>query len=102
MEMFRDSHAAAPDEIVRDVTDDALHGQQRGRFFHGYFDCYCHLPRHVTCGPHVLSGRLLRRSNLDAADGPLRIWSGSWGRSGSAGRGCGWWYAGTRAYAARS
>jgi hypothetical protein len=27
-----------------DATDDPLHGRQEGRFFHGYYDCYCYLP----------------------------------------------------------
>ncbi len=63
VELFLDSHAAAPEEIVLDVdaTDDPLHGRQEGRFFH---------PLYVTCGPHLLCGRL-RRSNRDAADGAV-------------------------------
>ena len=72
VELFLDSHAEALEEIVLDVdaTDDPLHGHQEGRFFHGYYDCYCYLPIYVTCGPHMLCGRL-RRSNLDAADGAV-------------------------------
>ena len=72
VELFLDGHAAAPEEIVLDVdaTDDPLHGRQEGRFFHGYYDCYCYLPLYVTCGPHLLCGRL-RRSNRDAADGAV-------------------------------
>ena len=72
MELFLDSQGEAPEQIVLDVdaTDDPLHGPQEGRFFHGYYDCYCYLPLYVTCGPHVLCGRL-RRSNLDAAEGTV-------------------------------
>ncbi len=72
VELFLDSHAAAPEEIVLDVdaTDDPLHGRQEGRFFHGYYDCYCYLPLYVTCGPPLLCGRL-RRSNRDVADGAV-------------------------------
>ena len=33
-----------------DATDDPLHGRQEGRFFHGYYDCYCYLPLYVFCG----------------------------------------------------
>ena len=33
-----------------DATDDPLHGKQEGRFFHGYYDCYCYLPLYVFCG----------------------------------------------------
>ena len=38
VELFLNSHAEAPEEIVLDVdaTDDPLHGQQEGRCFHGY------------------------------------------------------------------
>ena len=73
VDLFLNSHAKAPEEIVLDVdaTDDPLHGQQEGRFFHGYYDCYCYLPLYVTCGPHVLCGRL-RTANRDAADGTVQ------------------------------
>jgi hypothetical protein len=45
-----------------------LHGHQEGRFFHGYYDCYCYLPLYVFCGRHLLAARL-RRSNIDASAG---------------------------------
>ena len=72
MELFLDSYSEAPEEIVLDVdaTDDPLHGRQEGRFFHGYYDCYCFLPIYVTCGARILCGRL-RSSNRDAADGAV-------------------------------
>src|SRR6476620_12428054 len=37
---FLDAHAKAPRQIILDLdaTDDPLHGQQEGRFFHGYYD----------------------------------------------------------------
>jgi len=40
VKVFVESHAAAPEEIVLDVdaTDLPLHGEQEGRFFHGYYD----------------------------------------------------------------
>jgi hypothetical protein len=39
----------APREIILDLdaTDDPLHGMQEGRFFNGYYDCYCYLPLYV-------------------------------------------------------
>ena len=46
----------------------SLHGHQEGRFFHGYYDCYCYLPLYVFCGRQLLAARL-RRSNIDAAAG---------------------------------
>jgi hypothetical protein len=41
-----------PKEIIVDLdaTDDPLHGHQEGRFFHGYYDCYCYLPLYMFCG----------------------------------------------------
>ena len=47
-----------------------LHGHQEGRFFHGYYDCYCYLPLYVFCGRHLLAAKL-RRSNIDASAGAL-------------------------------
>ena len=45
VDLFLESHARAPEEIILDLdaTDDPLHGEQEGRFFHGYYDCYCYL-----------------------------------------------------------
>ncbi len=66
------AQAQAPEQIVLDVdtTDLPLHGEQEGRFFHGYYDCYCYLPLYIFCGEHVLCARL-RQSNSDAAAGSL-------------------------------
>jgi hypothetical protein len=46
VDLFLESQAKAPAQIILDLdaTDDPLHGQQEGRFFHGYYDCYCYLP----------------------------------------------------------
>ena len=30
-----------------DATDDPLHGNQEGRFFHGYYRSYCYLPLYI-------------------------------------------------------
>ena len=40
--MFLDSFAKAPEEIVLDfdATDDPVHGDQEGKFFHGYYRSY--------------------------------------------------------------
>ena len=61
-----------PSRIVLDLdaTDDPLHGHQEGRFFHGYYDCYCYLPLYVFCGRHLLAAKL-RRSNIDASAGAM-------------------------------
>ena len=70
VDVFVDAHAKAPRQIVIDLdaTDDPLHGHQEGRFFHGYYDCYCYLPLYIFSGPHLLAAKL-RRSNIDAAAG---------------------------------
>jgi len=70
--LFIEAHRRPPSQIVLDLdaTDDPLHGQQEGRFFHGYYDCYCYLPLYIFCGRHLLAAKL-RRSNIDAAAGAL-------------------------------
>jgi hypothetical protein len=72
VKVFIESYAAAPAEIVLDVdaTDLPLHGEQEGRFFHGYYDSYCYLPLYIFCGDQILCARL-RQSNSDAAAGSL-------------------------------
>jgi hypothetical protein len=70
--IFLDAHHRPPKRIVLDLdaTDDRLHGHQEGRFFHGYYDCFCYLPLYVFCGRHLLAAKL-RRSNIDASAGAL-------------------------------
>jgi hypothetical protein len=68
VETFIASHAQAPKELILDfdATDDAVHGNQEGRFFHGYYDHYCFLPLYVTCGQQLLVA-YLRPANIDGA-----------------------------------
>jgi hypothetical protein len=70
VELFLDSFMAPPEEIVLDLdaTDDPLHGRQEGRFYHGYYDCYCYLPLYIFCGDQLLAAKL-RPSNIDGAAG---------------------------------
>jgi len=70
VDIFLDAHREAPIRIVIDLdaTDDPLYGEQEGRHFHGYYDCYCYLPLYIFCGRHLLAARL-RSSSVDAADG---------------------------------
>jgi len=72
VEVFLEAQRRAPEQIILDLdaTDDPLHGHQEGRFFHGYYDCYCYLPLYVFCGRHLLAARL-RRSNIDASAGAV-------------------------------
>src|SRR5437868_3709637 len=73
VDLFVEAHVRAPNEIILDLdaTDDPLHGNQEGRFFHGYYDCYCYLPLYVFCGRHLLAAEL-RPANIDAAEGALK------------------------------
>jgi hypothetical protein len=68
--LFVQAHAAAPTEIILDLdaTDDPVHGQQEGRFFHGYYGHYCYLPLYIFAGEHLLCARL-RPANIDASAG---------------------------------
>jgi hypothetical protein len=72
VDLFLDAHRRPPKRIVLDLdaTDDPLHGAQEGRFFHGYYNCYCYLPLYVFCGRHLLAARL-RPSNIDASAGAV-------------------------------
>src|SRR5437660_9772839 len=72
LDLFLEAHERAPNEIILDLdaTDDPVHGEQEGRFFHGYYDCYCYLPLYVFCGRHLLAAKL-RRANIDAAAGSV-------------------------------
>src|ERR1700731_659931 len=70
--LFLEAYKTPPEEIILDIdaTDDPLHGHQEGRFFHGYYDCYCYLPLYVFCGRHLLLAKL-RPSDIDAAAGSV-------------------------------
>jgi hypothetical protein len=68
VDQFVASHPTAPEQVILDfdATNDPLHGQQEGRFFHGYYDQYCFLPLYVTCGQQLLVA-YLRPANIDGA-----------------------------------
>ena len=72
VDLFLAAHARPPKQIVLDLdaTDDPLYGHQEGRFFHGYYDCYCYLPLYVFCGRHLLAAKL-RASNIDGSAGAV-------------------------------
>ena len=71
-ELFLESFEEPPAEVVLDVdaTDDPLHGGQEGRFFHGHYGGYCHLPLYVFCGERLLCARL-REASSDDAEGTV-------------------------------
>ena len=68
VDQFIASYETPPDEITLDfdATDDPIHGQQEGRFFHGYYRHYCFLPLYVFCGSQPLLA-YLRPSKIDGA-----------------------------------
>jgi hypothetical protein len=63
---------AAPSVLILDLdaTDDPIHGNQEGRFFHGYYGCYCYLPLYIFCGESLLWAQL-RTSNIDGSLGSV-------------------------------
>ena len=73
VELFLQAHSQPPDSITLDLdaTDDPLHGEQRDRFFHGYYGGYCYLPLYIFCDRHLLCA-LLRPANIDASAGALQ------------------------------
>ena len=70
VEFYLAAHKRPPKRIILDLdaTDDPLHGRQEGRFFHGYYRCYCYLPLYIFAGRHLLTAKL-RRANIDASAG---------------------------------
>lgn len=72
VDIFLNAHSKAPKSIIIDLdaTDDLIHGNQEGRFFHGYYGNYCYLPLYVFCGDFLLAAKL-RSSNIDASEGTV-------------------------------
>ena len=67
-DQFIASHDRPPRRLILDfdATDDPVHGEQEGHFFHGYYDHHCFLPLYVFCERALLVG-YLRPSNIDPA-----------------------------------
>jgi hypothetical protein len=74
VDIFIESFEEPPKEIILDfdATDDPVHGNQFGRFYHGYYHGYCFLPLYVFCEKHLLAA-YLRPSNIDAAHGSWAV-----------------------------
>lgn len=60
------------EEVVLDfdATDSLIHGDQEGRFFHGYYRNYCFLPLYCFIGEWPVWAQL-RTSDRDACDGTV-------------------------------
>ena len=73
VDLFLQAHQQPPERIVLDVdaTDDPIHGDQLGRFFHGYYKNYCYLPLYIFSGNHLLCAKL-RPADIDASAGALK------------------------------
>ena len=74
VDVFIAAFAAPPEEIVLDVdaTDDAVHGHQEGRVFHGDSDQDCVLPLYVFAGDHLLIADL-RPADIDPVKHALGV-----------------------------
>jgi hypothetical protein len=72
VDVFLQAHNEAPKEIILDIdaTDDPLHGNQEGRFFHGYYGGYCYMPLYIFCGDFLLCARL-RTADSEPAKGAV-------------------------------
>lgn len=72
VEIFLESQETEPEQVVLDFdsSDIPLHGEQEGRFFHGYYDEYCYLPLFCFCGQWPLLVEL-RTADHDGASGVL-------------------------------
>lgn len=72
LDLFVQAFPTAPKQITLDLdaTDDPVHGKQEGRFFHGFYGCYCYLPLYIFCGDHLLCARL-READIDASAGSV-------------------------------
>ena len=65
---FIKSYKVPPQQLILDfdATDDRVHGDQEGKFYHGYYGDYCFLPLYVFCGKKLLVS-YLRQSSKDQA-----------------------------------
>lgn len=70
VQLYIQAQERPPEQVVLDLdaTDDPIHGEQEGRFFHGYYGHYCYLPLYIFAGEHLLCARL-RPANIDASAG---------------------------------
>mgnify|MGYP001821238793 CR=1 FL=1 len=73
VDVFLQLNRTPPKRIVLDLdaTDDPIHGDQLGKFFHGYYKSYCYLPLYIFCGDHLLCAKL-RPADIDGAAGSVK------------------------------
>ena len=71
VDFYLDAHRKKPPKLIvldPDGTDDPIHGNQEGSFFHGYYDCYCYIPLYIFSGHDLLAAKL-RSADADGAAG---------------------------------
>ena len=56
IDLFVESQPQSAKRFILDLdaTDDPVHGDQEGRFSHGYYGQYCFLPLYIACGDNIL------------------------------------------------
>ncbi len=93
VQKFLQSRRSAPRRLILDLdcTDTILHGHQQGRFFHGYYDCYCYLPRCMCSAARTCWWPACGLPTLTPARGPWRKSSAWCSRSARTGPGCASW-----------
>ena len=92
VDLFLEAHAGAPSEITLDLdaTDDPVHGEQEGRFFHGAIMAATATCRCTYSAAAIFSAAKLRPANIDGSAGAREeVESGSSARSAPAGPRCG-------------
>jgi hypothetical protein len=68
IDKFIASYKMTPKQLILDfdATDDEIHGEQEGKFYHGYYGHNCFLPLYVFCEKKLLVS-YLRSSKQDQA-----------------------------------
>ncbi|UCM93044.1 MAG: IS1380 family transposase [Rickettsia endosymbiont of Cimex lectularius] len=68
LDKFIASYKTVPSSLILDfdATDDEIHGNQEGKFYHGYYRHNCFFPLYVFCGKKLLVN-YLRQSDQDQA-----------------------------------
>lgn len=84
VEEFVQATPQAPPTIILDLdtTDDPVHGQQEGRFFHAFYGGYSLLALYIFSGEHLLLSTLLP-GDADPRTRSCRPWRASSPGSGS-------------------
>ena len=87
VDLFLEAHRTTPRQITLDLdaTDDPLHGEQEGRFFHGYYKSYCYLPLYIFADGICFLPSCAAPTSMPAL-ARLKRWRGSSRRSVSAGQ----------------